>query len=237
MAQDPTYLTRAEVGLRPPKSLSRLDVPVDTLFIHHTDTQGKDGPKEWVAVQRFHMDTRMFADIAYHGGIGPLAEVMEGRPPAMDGGATLGWNQRSLAICFVGDFTSEPATIDQLRSAAWLGQYWMLLGLLSPRCVVMGHRDESTSSCPGDALYAQLPQFRQLLFAPVVQQQEANMQGFVQASGDAHVWLSDGFQRRWMRDMAQVARTADQLRISSAITAADPQDIDDLTLVGPVPTS
>lgn len=188
---DPRYLTRADVGLRPPRGLRPLPVPVRRLYIHHTVTAGLDGPREWRAVQAYHMDRKRdpMADVAYHGAIGPQAEVMEGRPPQMMGGATLGWNDESLSVVFVGTFTDRPPTDAQLRSAAWLAQLWILMGLLAPDFELRGHRDDSTSSCPGDALYARLGDLGRLIRTPApVQPPEDDLPAhrFVKRRPDEH---------------------------------------------------
>lgn len=162
----PEYLTREAVGLVPPPGpLRRLPTPVGTLFVHHTATAGRVPAREWQAVQRFHVETRRYSDIAYHAGVVDGA-VFEGRPPRMMGGATLDWNDESLAVAAIGDYSTREPSDGLLRTIAWVGRLWMALGLLVEDPVLLGHRDEGTTTCPGDRLYACLPTVRRYLTDP-----------------------------------------------------------------------
>lgn len=145
---------RSGWGARPPKSRPLpIPTPVTDLFLHHS--AGADGGPETVrGIQRFHQETRGWADIAYTWLYSPRDRVFyEGRGPGIAGGHTRSHNRTSHAVCVLGnyDVTKPPAhVVDDLADwARWHGGAW---GPSRYR----PHSDVSSTACPGNYLRGML---------------------------------------------------------------------------------
>jgi hypothetical protein len=108
-------------------------------------------------IQRFHMDTRGWSDIAYSFLVDDDGTVFEGRGAGVAGGHTQGHNTISHAICAMGNYEAQIpgelllSAIRRLGAAGRDRGWW-------PGRFTGGHRDASGAStaCPGSNLYAQL---------------------------------------------------------------------------------
>jgi hypothetical protein len=125
-----------------------------TIVVHHSALPRRDGPLE---IQRKHMGTRGYADIAYHYVIDDQGNIYEGRNLYYRGAHTGGYNTGTVGIVLLGNFEHDQPTqaqIDklQLLTRALAGQY----GITH----LAGHRDfqPGVTVCPGDNLAALLPQ-------------------------------------------------------------------------------
>lgn len=146
-------ISRAEWGARAPRSVTSAS------FV---GTAGHwNGPSVWggtigahdrcytivQGIQRFHMDTRGWSDVAY----GALAclhgYVFEGRGPGVRTAAngTNSANSRYSAVCYLGG-EGDPLTPEGLQAMldAW---EWLSGGER------VGHRDLFATACPGDEIY------------------------------------------------------------------------------------
>jgi peptidoglycan recognition protein len=127
--------------------------PVRTLYLHHS--AGPDGGPEVIrSIQRFHQDTRGWADIAYTWLYSPRDRVFyEGRGPGIAGAHTRGHNRDSHAVCVLGNYEASkpPAHVieDLADWARWHGDTW------GPNRYV-GHRDVGATLCPGKHLYGMM---------------------------------------------------------------------------------
>ncbi len=98
--------------------------------------------------QRFHMDSRGWADIAYSAVVCPHGWVIEGRGRGRRTAAngTNDGNQRFYAVCYLGgegDPLTDAGKVGILDAIEWLGGG-----------EVIGHRDVTATACPGEELYA-----------------------------------------------------------------------------------
>ena len=123
--------------------------PVRDLFLHHS--AGADGGPETVrAIQRFHQDTRGWADIAYTWLYSPRDRVFyEGRGPGIAGAHTRGHNKSGHAVCVLGNYeTSRPPAhvVDDL--ADWARWHGTAYGPNKYR----PHLDVGSTLCPGKHL-------------------------------------------------------------------------------------
>lgn len=150
--------------------------PVSISVIHHTASPAPrrswvQSDENWrhalitytrnIEEQATRRKDRLIA-IAYHRLYFPDGTTVEGRPIDKMGAATYGYNQKSRAYCFVGDFSrgdqptgaATEALIADLRadtSAGWL------TGGPHP---THGHRDLVATACPGDGAYRLLGAIR-----------------------------------------------------------------------------
>ncbi|MEA2367643.1 MAG: hypothetical protein QOH38_361 [Thermoleophilaceae bacterium] len=146
-----------------------------------------DVPGMILAICRYHRNSNGWNDIGYNFLVDRFGRLWEGRAGgisrAVVGAHTLGFNSQSTGISNLGTFTSVNQTDDALRAMARLirwklplhgtptagkatlvsgggpGNRWSY-GKRVKFHRISGHRDADSTSCPGDALYAQLPALR-----------------------------------------------------------------------------
>jgi N-acetylmuramoyl-L-alanine amidase len=140
-----------------------------------------------LAIAKYHRDTNGWNDIGYNFLVDQYGQTFEGRAGGVEsaivGAQAQGYNSQSTGVAVLGTFTAggvaEPALGALARLLAWklslhgvpcLGQLTVITGggplnrypagtpVLLQR--ISGHRDGDATSCPGDALYAQLPTLR-----------------------------------------------------------------------------
>lgn len=81
------------------------------------------------------------------------ARVFEGRGLGHIPAAQSGHNRGNVAICVVGNFEHEPVRRGTVRKLVSLVKRM-------PGHTLKGHRDVNPTACPGDRLYAKLPEIR-----------------------------------------------------------------------------
>jgi hypothetical protein len=176
--QPPRVYTRAEWAARPPNGTVRyLDRQPDHVVVHHTAGENTDdfslaagfAHSRWI--QDLHMDQNGWIDSGQQLTISRGGYVMEGRHLSLraiwerqhvSGAQTAGHNDHTIGIENEGIYVSEPVPATLFESlvgtVAWLCDVYQL----DPFEAIVGHRDYvSTTVCPGDVLYARLPELRQ----------------------------------------------------------------------------
>ena len=140
-----------------------------------------------LAITKFHRDTRGWNDVGYNFLVDRFGTIYEGRAGGTDlaviGAHAQGFNGVSTGISVIGSFTAlEPpaAALDAVaRLIAWrlplagvpvtgtvtvtsgggsLAKFRAGAAVTLPR--ICGHRDVGSTDCPGDRLYADLPDIR-----------------------------------------------------------------------------
>ena len=146
------FIGRTGWGAAPPRGKPvPIPTPVRALILHHSVTpdHGADTVR---SIQRFHMDTRGYADIAYTWLYSPTHRTFFiGRGPGVSGAHTRNHNRTAHGLCVLGNFeVSKPPrhVIDDLADfARWHGTAWG-----PPRFTQ--HLDYSATLCPGRHLSA-----------------------------------------------------------------------------------
>jgi hypothetical protein len=158
-----------------------------------------EAPQIVLAICRYHRNSNGWNDIGYNALVDKYGTLYEGRAGGLDqaviGAHAQGFNSQTAGIANIGDYTSVGATQESLDATAtyirWkLGVHGQPFsgpvtltsaggsasrypaGSRATLQRVSGHRDTGKTSCPGDALYAQLDDIRALVesgiaFAPV----------------------------------------------------------------------
>lgn len=127
-----------------------------TVIIHHSAMYERDDLTTLLEIDFVHRQQRGWADIAYHYLIGKDGTIFEGRDIHARGVHVQGYNNGSVGVCLLGDFTRERPTPDQLTSTRlvvrWLAD-WLTLTHIA------GHKDfnPSLTECPGPYLAEILP--------------------------------------------------------------------------------
>jgi N-acetylmuramoyl-L-alanine amidase len=171
---DIIIVTREEWGAREPREpLANISVPVNMTFIHHSagswhGTTPSECIRQVRSIQDFHMDERGWSDIAYSFLICEDGRVYEGRGWTAEGAHTLGYNKVSLGICIIGDYTSRLPAPGAIAAAKHLLQSGIHKGYLTHHYELFGHRDGRVGTdCPGDALYADIHNWRHFSTRPI----------------------------------------------------------------------
>ncbi|GLZ14823.1 hypothetical protein Acsp04_50580 [Actinomadura sp. NBRC 104425] len=172
----PRIYTRSEWGARPPRERARiLRRPPRHIVVHHTATPNY--PDEslqhayWLSrwIQHHHMRVRGWADTGQQLTISRGGHVMEGRNRSLSairrghlvvGAQVRGYNRTTIGIENEGTYMEDEVPrrlwVSLERVCAWLcAQYE-----LDPFRAIVGHRDFADTDCPGDVLYAMLPDLR-----------------------------------------------------------------------------
>lgn len=152
---------RKEWGARAPKNRTLLSPSAITdLVIHYSGSNADQEPlhKNCAArvrgIQRFHMDSRGWSDIAYNWLVCRHGYIFRGRGWAVMSAATLGHNDHTVAVCFLGGDAKGKADVPEAAKDA-IREIYKFCKERTPRDIdAKGHRDFVPTSCPGDELYA-----------------------------------------------------------------------------------
>jgi hypothetical protein len=158
--------------------------------VNANDYTRDEAPDVVLAICRFHRNSNGWNDIGYNFLVDRFGTIYEGRAGGIDqpvvGAQAQGYNSQSTGIANIGTFTSVEQTAEALRAMAQLIRWKLPLhgvpttgstSLISAggpnnrfpagRAVrlrrIIGHRDTGATACPGNALYAQLPELRALV--------------------------------------------------------------------------
>jgi hypothetical protein len=165
--------SRDEWDARSPRSMAT-NTELREAFLHHSDharAEVLDHMEEQIAVmkgmQNYHMDVKGWSDIGYHfvvfqvyGNL-PVVRIFRARETKFVPAAQEGHNTGTVAICTVGNFQNDDAIkADTITAIALLLRYIddNHGGSLK---TVGGHRDVVGTSCPGNTLYAKIPEIAQ----------------------------------------------------------------------------
>ncbi|MDY7100936.1 MAG: N-acetylmuramoyl-L-alanine amidase [Actinomycetota bacterium] len=144
----PPVSTRAAWGARPPRATQPLRLPVSEVVLHHTAGGTSSETRQVRAAQDEHMDVRGWDDIAYNWLVGQSGRVFDGRIRNM-GAATKGRNDRSVAICLIGDFDRNRPSAAAISSVSELYARLIVRRIVTSRATLIAHRDVADTVCPG----------------------------------------------------------------------------------------
>ncbi|SED19966.1 N-acetylmuramoyl-L-alanine amidase [Streptomyces sp. 2131.1] len=168
---------------------------VRAVFVHHTgetnDYDCAEAPELIRRVEEAHIRDRGWDDIGYNFLVDRCGTIYEGRAGgvarSVRGAHTTGFNADSVGIAVLGDYyDGEKVPAPVVRALASIAA-WKLLPGVDPRGkvrlrstndasrypkgevavlnVISGHRDTYRTSCPGQALYDELPEIRTMAAA------------------------------------------------------------------------
>jgi hypothetical protein len=151
------------------------------------DYQPQESAGIVLGIAHYHRDSNGWNDIGYNFLVDRYGVIFEGRAGGIEaaviGAQAQGWNSVSTGIACLGTFTNIPLDAPAMDSLARLIGWKLSLhgvpvagqvtlesgggesnrypsGALIAFDRVSGHRDGCETSCPGDQLYAQLPDLR-----------------------------------------------------------------------------
>lgn len=175
------YFSRAEwLAMPPSKPPIALQLPANKLIIAHTETRNVSNSVitfvwkverniflilEYAfdlqeaslatvrSFQRYHVDTRRLDDISYNFLVDGCGNVYEGRGWNRQGKHTLRYNERSICIAFIGNFTDVKPPEWQLIAAQKLIAECIKLKKLAADYRLFGHLQLQDTDSPGRELY------------------------------------------------------------------------------------
>lgn len=172
-AEPPLVHGRTEWKAVAPKEPYTPHTP-ERITLHHTEGHQTRAlarsMQEIFFIQEFHMQGRGWNDIAYHFLIDAAGNIFEGRPEGVVGSHTLNENTNNIGIAMLGAYhppKNDPVTNEQLAAFVWVARYLQARYAIGAS-TLKGHRDYKSTDCPGDALYALLPQLRARMAEPLI---------------------------------------------------------------------
>lgn len=124
----------------------------EMIIIHHSATADGSTLNDFNAIRNYHINTNKWNDIGYHwvieydNGI----KVKQGRKENVTGAHTLGYNEKSIGICVVGNFDKTQPTVEQMT---------VLKNLITDiykrygRLPIHYHNEFANKTCPGKFFY------------------------------------------------------------------------------------
>ena len=180
-ADAPQVYTRSQWKARAPKRPAKvLSRAPDHIVIHHTATANSSARSLSHAfalsrtIQKWHMDRNGWDDAGQQLTISRGGIVMEGRNKSLKavrasdlavGAHVLHHNDHTIGIENEGTYTKK-----QVPGRLWESLVEVCVWLcrsydLDPSEAIVGHRDYNKTACPGDRLYARLPELRRSVAA------------------------------------------------------------------------
>ena len=164
-----TVVRREAWKAAPPKEPYTPHLPA-MFTIHHT--QGHfpknydEAVQEMQFIQDYHQNGRGWIDIGYHFLISPQGDIFEGRPINVVGAHVKNRNTGNVGISIMGNYhppVSQVPTEVTIQSFVELGNYLRSAYDINVSSFY-AHRDIGPTDCPGDVLYARMPEFKGLIF-------------------------------------------------------------------------
>jgi hypothetical protein len=186
----PAVVPRAEWGAQGPRvapSYGRVRMAFIHHTVSANSYAPEDSAAIVRSIQHYHRNVLGWDDIGYQALVDRYGQIFEGRAGGLDqaviGAQAQGWNAVSTGVAVIGTHTDAPVTSAAFEALAnFLAWKLTLHGVRAkgktrvrsaggPTCRypegerarlprISGHRHGDLTACPGDELFAQLPQLR-----------------------------------------------------------------------------
>ncbi len=162
-------IRRGEWKANPPKENYITHTPMK-ITIHHTaghyPENYEDSFEEIQFIQDYHQNAKGWIDIGYHFLIDSMGNIFEGRPILVVGAHVANKNTNNIGISLMGNYhppVSNSLTEKTLNSLVTLVKY------IKDKYTIFqnefyAHRDLSATDCPGDIIYARIPEIKNAIF-------------------------------------------------------------------------
>ena len=148
---------------------------VTHLVVHHS--AGVNTSDDWAATVRgiwnYHVNSNGWDDVGYNWLVDPNGVLYEGRGDDVRGAHFCGNNTGTQGVCMLGTYIDVAPTEAAMETVKEYLAWKSAADNLDPTAVsfhaptgddvprVAGHRDGCSTTCPGNALYAEMPTLRQ----------------------------------------------------------------------------
>ncbi|XP_018336893.1 peptidoglycan-recognition protein LB isoform X2 [Agrilus planipennis] len=156
------FVTRNEWKARDPVHIEKMKNPVPYVIIHHSYIPKACNTSDhcieaMLRMQSMHIDTNKWNDIGYSFAVGGDGKVYEGRGWSRVGAHAPTYNNKSIGICIIGDWSDDLPPENQLETVHKLIQYGVDLGMIQRNYSLFGHRQvREGTECPGEALFEEI---------------------------------------------------------------------------------
>ncbi|GJQ78234.1 PGRPLB [Trypoxylus dichotomus] len=155
-------VSREEWKALPPVEVDPMRNPVPFVIIHHSyippacnTTEQCIGAMQ--SMQDYHMNTHGWNDIGYSFAVGGDGKAYIGRGWSAVGAHSPLYNNKSIGICVIGDWTQELPPLNQLQTVHNLIQLGVDSGYIRPDYTLYGHRQvRAGTECPGDRFFEEI---------------------------------------------------------------------------------
>jgi hypothetical protein len=135
--------------------------------LHHTEGHSpadyEAALQEMRFLQDYHQNGKGWIDIAYHFLVSPQGDIFEGRPIGVVGAHVANKNANNTGISVMGNYFNQEPGRKVLDAVAEIGRYMKATYKIGAGNFY-AHRDIGSSDCPGDNLYAKMPELKNLIF-------------------------------------------------------------------------
>lgn len=158
-SNEPKIISRAEWGAREPAGpIEDLpQYPPPYVVIHHSATPGCTSQaicqSRVRSFQNYHIDHNKWNDIGYNFLVGEDGNVYEGRGWGKRGAHCPKYNAKSIGICVIGNFTSQEPNLIAIEVLKDLIAFGVSKGEIKENYNLIGHRQGSSTTCPGEKFY------------------------------------------------------------------------------------
>ena len=215
--------------------------------VHHTVNantySAADVPSLIRGIYHYHVTRNGWNDVGYNFLIDRFGRVWEGRAGGADravvGAHSPGVNSWTTSAAAIGSFTSSGTTVPSAVTTAYRDLFaWKArLHQLDPDWTVnlggttqhsiSGHRDNTSTECPGEALYARLPALRTATRAATPATPDLTVRRDADNGGDNDVLVTTATGR-----LALVHATQGQLAEADTTSDIDVSGLDMVRVVG-----
>lgn len=129
------------------------------IVIHHSWSPDRPVERDWDAITKYHIEVNGWSKNGYHFGldyVNKLPRVMIGRPVTESGAHALGFNDRSIGICVIGNYDLVTPPADKWHMLVRLCSTLIFIHHI-PIDNIIGHRDTydmrnvpREKTCPGN---------------------------------------------------------------------------------------
>lgn len=163
-------IRRSDWQANPPKENYTQHTPMK-ITIHHTaghyPQTYEDALSEIQFIQDYHQNAKGWIDIGYHFLIDPIGDIFEGRPIMVVGAHVANKNTNNIGISIMGNYhppVNNEVTDNTINALVTMVKY-IKTKYSIPQSEFYGHRDFSSTDCPGDILYSKIPELRKMIFS------------------------------------------------------------------------
>ncbi|XP_014482419.1 PREDICTED: peptidoglycan-recognition protein SC2-like [Dinoponera quadriceps] len=161
-AATPQIISRAQWGARAAKRRSpNLTMhPAPYVVLHHSTGANCDTQAicqlRIRGFQNYHMNSKGWADIGYNFIVGEDGNIYEGRGWGKQGAHSKPFNNKSIGICVIGDYTNRTPNTAAVQAVQRLIDHGVSIGEIKNDYKLLGHRQTWQTACPGNSLYTMM---------------------------------------------------------------------------------
>ncbi len=161
----PRVFTRDEIGLKPVKGKP---APLSVGSMVHI-SGGKPPSEKMPAfrilrtMQNYHIEVKGWRDVGYNWAVCNRGHVYTLRGDGVRGAHAKGYNPTHMSVVWLGGNKHKRYRDVKPSALAFVALAWLLDGhdsKLGGAADMLGHREKSTKSCPGDEIFAWLQEHR-----------------------------------------------------------------------------